>query len=613
LIDLFCRPCTKPFLDEDYSSFVRSQNIGAFIQSQVDGKVKYLSGFHSAIGPIKIPDFPPPVVQFRLSEPDKNDGAAKALNVEVVPGLKGVYQGKPTWEDFVKMMKLGISETRFAPGTVSMNAYISFFYAIRLAVAYSVVSRPMEKVAGTYIYGANAVGDFTGDPAKAQYHTVSRSGTVQTMDTLEQGGFNAFISGNLYPLATPLSKSNTVEQGTFTEWTRNAKNVETISFKYFRDMYTPDAKFVVNLIQRLFFRSLGNSEDACTKAMQFIKAGMRSLVHTPEGEALSHMYLGIQLAENGGFGYYPIFKSGVYGGFILAGRGNVLYQGKVLKKGTTAVAKSFIDSMDLHDQRIAEIAAIFEGVCLADGSKKYPCSPSQIDTSRKLQDFYQIVDLGDFALTVDTIISKIDDLRFSDRYANPSIENIRIAIEYMISGDKNLLVPFHRYIRAGAIKRRSNVAVALSIFGPRVPSINYGLSSKTKQNFQIPKDEAKQDLNLVAQADGKPAIQYIPVSLVNFDQAVNQWEKLFRSGVLTIPAPRSGKKEFTDMTIVNSQIGGRDLEPMYKLVKKAVIFYATQVDKSTGKRKGVDRDNEGPVRKARKDFDENAAASGLLE
>jgi hypothetical protein len=340
---------------------------------------------------------------------------------------------------------------------------------------------------------------------------------------------------------------------------------------------------------------------------------MRSLVHTPEGEAISHMYLGIQLAENGGFGYYPIFKSGQYGGFILVGLGDVLHQGKMLNAEDIGTAEAYIKSMDLHDQRIAEIAAIFEGVCLADGSKKYPCPSTNIDSSRKLQDFYNLVDIGDFSGTIDNIISKIDDLRFSDRFADPSSKNISIAIEYMISGDKNLLVPFHRYIRGGAIKRRSNVAIALSIFGPRCPSVNYGITFKAKKNFQIPKDESKQDLNLVAKADGKPALQYIPVTLVNYDQAVNQWEKFLKTGILVLPEARLNKKEFTDMSVVNSQIGGKDLEKVYKLLKKAVIHYAAQVDKSTGKKRGVDRDNEGPVKRAKKDFDDNARFAGMLE
>jgi hypothetical protein len=509
-------------------------------------------------------------------------------------------------------MQLGISETRFAPGTVSMNAYIAFFYSIRLAVAFSVATTPYERVAGTWMYGDNIAGKFDG-AQPSEYYTISRSTRVSTSDPVTVAGLQSYISGRMMPIATPMNKSGLVVLPSFEDWCSKAKGQETIAFKYFRDIYTPDTKFAVNLIQRLFFRSLGGSLDSCTKAMTFIRAGMRSLVHTPEGEMISHMYLGIQLAENGGFGFYPIFKSGTYGGFILSGQGEVIFKGKGLPKGTMVESIGYIRALDLHDQRIAEIAALFDGVKLVDGSTKYPCSSVQIDTSRKLQDFYHLVDPMDFTTTIDQIDLKIGDLRFSDRYANPSIENIRIAVEYMISGDKNLLVPFHRYIRAGAIKRKSNVAVALSIFGPRVPTVNFGITYKNKISFQIPKDESKQDLNLVAQKDGKPAVQYIPVSLVNFDQGVNQWEKLLRSGVMTFPAPRSGKKEFTDMTVVNSQIGGRDLQGMYSLIKRGVIHYASQTDKQTGKRRGVDRDNEGQVKRARKDFDQNIAASSVLE
>jgi len=52
---------------------------------------------------------------------------------------------------------------------------------------------------------------------------------------------------------------------------------------------------------------------------------------------------------------------------------------------------------------------------------------------------------------------------------------------------------------------------------------------------------------------------------------------------------------------------------MYSLIKRGVIHYASQTDKQTGKRRGVDRDNEGQVKRARKDFDQNIAASSVLE
>jgi hypothetical protein len=588
---------------------IRSANIGAFVEAQRTEKVVKISGYHSAMEGSVIPDFPPPVVQVRVSDHQKNEGAIRGLNLEPVPGVPGVFQGSPTWSEFQTLMRMGISETRFAPGKVSMNAYVAFWYLIRLVTTYSFVTKPTTAGGTTLMYWGNEVGKLDGSTNKVNFSATKA--VFDTMQTVDIRGCHSYLSGYAVPVATPLSKKNTLEYLSFKSWSMT--NGDTWTFKYFRDMYIPDGKFVPNLVQRLFYRSLGSNAKSCANAMEYIKNGFRTLSHTSQGEALSHMFLGIAIAENAAAGFYPVFSSGRYGGFIIQNAGQILLRGTELAVGTLVEANKFISMVNIHDQRLAEVVAIIEGVINADGTKKYPCKVSDIDTSRKLQDYFGLLDLGDFATNIDDLVSKIDDLEFSDRYAEPSIKNISLAVDFMISGNKDLLVPFHRYLRGGAIKRRNNVAVALSIFGPRCPSINYGITFKNKITFTIPKEADKQDLNLASQKDGKPAIQYIPVSIVNFDVAVNQWSKLLSSGKLVIASPRPNKKEFTDKSVVASEIGGRDLETFYKLMKKAIILHAAK-DPNTGKRKGAGEEGEGVrVKKAKKDFADAMADVQLFE
>jgi len=95
----------------DYANIVRSQNVGAFLEAQVGGKLVPLAGFHSAIREAIIFDFDPPVLQVRVSDPEANEGKLRGYNLEPVPGIKGVYQGRPSWADFQEVMKLGCSAT----------------------------------------------------------------------------------------------------------------------------------------------------------------------------------------------------------------------------------------------------------------------------------------------------------------------------------------------------------------------------------------------------------------------------------------------------------------------------------------------------------------------
>jgi hypothetical protein len=586
--------------------------MGSFMEATEKQQPIQYGTFSNSVKYAPFPKLDAPVCMMRLSDPDVNAEAARGLGMSEVPGLKGVYIGSPSWADFISVVKLGVTDTRLQPGKISVDGYFAFYYLIRLLAITSFLTSTLterRRGQGTLLYQAKDSDKFDKNPRKVYY--LNSNTYFETSEEFTAFGLNSYLTGcRLSGVATPFSDSQTILVPNLNAFF-GPDVTEGHFFQYFPTMVNPDKDFVPQLVQRLFFRMLGETQEKCTRNFNQLRSGWRNLCMTPQGEALSHAFFGVMMAENGLASYFPVFLDGRYKGFVTTGTYDLLVRGAPIPRSTKKQIVEMVKDLNVHDRRLGEIVALIHTVIKEDGTEKYPVAVGDINTSRKLSNYWSTIQIGDFqTATLNEIYEKVDELQFSESYAEVSQKNLNIVLEFSRTGNLALIRDLPAYIRGGALRRRSNVARVLQIFGPRIPSISYAIG-KTQKKFQIPKREVDADPNLMLQGGGdKQLLQYIPWSRIPFDQGVSQWESLFSTGLLRIPDARQGKNEFTNMALRDGMIGGSAFPDFYKSLRRTIEFFANNRDSTTGKRRGAGDVGEGPsVKRSKKDILENSRAA----
>jgi len=547
----------------------------------------------------------PPVGIFRVT---KNEDQAHARGLEAVAGQKGVYIGQPDWSNFKLLSKDGLLETRIQPGKISVAGYISYnFSSILLSAVSRHANLPYNHVGQSFVYTPYVAGTLDGAQHDFEPHAFGGDTTTTVVDELDGIKSPDFLTVKQSRVVyTPGGSKSS--QLSMAEMAKAYKSENGVFIEYFRDQTLPDKAIACSVVQRFFFRGLGGDLDVASKNFQRFTAGWNSLQHTQEGMALQHAFFCVQLAESALAGIQFVIHQRKYHGAILFGSFTLVVRSKEVTLEPFGNIKMMIENLDKHSRKLAEIANIIESVKNDNGTTRYPCSISQIDTAKKFVDAFRTLDKSDFPVaSLEEIYEKADDLVFDMKYAEVSPKNLELLLHVSRTGDKDAfrdLTPCF----AGLLRRiHSNLAYALSFFGPKPPSISYGVV-KESQTFTIPKNGTDSDPNLLVQADKKTLLQYIPWEYTPIHNAIAQWDKVLSSGKLIIPNARPGKKEFTNMAKLTGQIAGRDFERFYGLLKAAVIDFAVR-DSATGKRKRADEVGDGSrKRRAEKKITEDSMA-----
>jgi len=269
-----------------------------------------------------------------------------------------------------------------------------------------------------------------------------------------------------------------------------------------------------------------------------------------------------------------VIHANVYRGFVLQGTfASMSLFGQKVESVTKEFLIQEIRSLRGHEVKLEKIAEYLRVPMTTDeegrATPKYTYTADDINTSRKLVTALQSVDKGLFTRTFwDDIEEFSKDLKFQEKFAVPSTENIRTAIRFIKTRDMALLSQYPAYIGNKWIKESDPYSLALAIFGPSAPSINYGKGSSIQSFFLA--TGTSPETNLINDQDGNRPLRFIPLKNIPIKAAVDDWKSLVNNGRFMIPHPRKNMREFTNAQLTDSKITGAEMIVVYNELKELV-------------------------------------------
>lgn len=534
-----------------------------------------------------------------------------------VKGVANVWEGSPDWPTFRALMAEGPEMTRTGPGAVQYDSYIAFYYSVRLIGAYSFVSASTLYSEGNFLIKDRPLQQ-AGDGSLVKYKYLS---TKTTLESMESPGvsidkaFDKVLVTDACVISVPLGKA---DQGTIAVnmWgTRyDSRTEDGLFFEYFPGLLEADSSYGPAVIQRLMFRILARDADLASQNMVDIRNGFRALVHHRGGEQLTHALIGCSLAEQAQCMLQLVEIKGVYRGFVLVGKFNLLIRGKIISPESRADLRDSIRKLSKHESSIKTIMAIISAKVLDDGSQKYSFRLEEIKSSWAYRSVFLALDSNDF--TADekkNIISLTDDLDFGGAtYASSKFSNVKLFLDYVRTGDILPLKSYDTFFMDGQIWRSGRVAVGLSIFGTFPPSVSIGRGPGS-QKFQIPFRDEAVDSNLQI-IDGKRRIPFLPYKRKIISESINEWNKLLSTGLLVLPPGNEKKKEFVQSSFKDGAYGGGEFLVAYNAIRDVYKTIGSEKTED-GKRKNADDIDEGGASKRGKKSkaDAKGKAKAMME
>jgi len=519
------------------------------------------------------------------------------------PKLKLTFRGSPSPAAAVELLKMHPIEKNYIPGGVPINGYLAYISCVRAMKLFSFISQ------------AYAKDDFTIRFDPKSFHpdkmaNLKHQGAIRIPSVLGDGiydiDFSRMLGGSQNTSSVRYTPSVitipvTGRAGIFNRHLTLDSSIGEEKgriFPYFKHMVEPDKVFTATVFSRLFFKCLGSDWSSAARAWQRIREGLRSLALTEAGQAISHAFMGIQLAENSQSGIRFIIDNGIYYGFVLFGDFLVLINGVRYSEVDNAAMMLEFAKLNQKDRLRTEIIQILGTPTKQDGTPFYSFTMDSLASSRKILICLHAIDEDFF--TPDQfkeISSKIDQLRLGDSYAEVNAKNLAIAFTYIQTGEGNSLLGFNAYLMNGYYRARDRTSVALGIFGPLAPNFNFG--NPKEREIVFPSAMAN-DPNM-SMVDGKRPLPFLPYKLQPVRFAVSRMDAAFSNGSLRIPFGRKkGKQEeFSDPTKRDGIFSGNELTELY-LKMKACANLKREMGGSR-KRKLVSNDETAAKRKKNKE------------
>jgi hypothetical protein len=521
---------------------------------------------------------------------DEQQATAADIGLQKEVG-KGVYYGSPRVADIGRLMSLKPTNTRFRPTSASMDAYLAYAYALKGMEIFSDVSHQIT---------AGRFATLIGRSIKTSSATETEPPKVGRWDGTES---KIGVANSAWMKQTGYDHTVCIEDAriTYQNWNNTRTIVAPIItnvskkpgqfFRYFAGMNTPDKGIISHVFGSLFIQSLSTEEDNCGAIWTRLKSGFRQLATLKAGMALSHAYYGIELARNNCLAISFVVISNIYHGFILHGDFKVHLYGTVTTTKDVMELNEELHDISKHDIALANLVAYIrkamQVVEKEEAKVKYDITVEDVDSSRKLANFLYLIDRSFFIDFEEKMIGFFEDISFASDYAIPKQESITDVLNFVRTGDLSLLNKYSSVLSRRTLST-DRLIFALQIFFGKVPSVNYGDDAKYTISF------TSNDGNITPGPSGKRPLAFLPFKLETVEVATIQWQRLFKSGIIGIPAGRKGKTEFTDTRQVAFKIGGdAEFLAFYGLIKDIV-----KKTKETGpvKRKRDDAD-EGPSKK----------------
>jgi len=606
---MFNRIDLTPLQNEEYSSAYQQviSNIHEYADVQINGQISLTSkrprGILSGITSYRSFNVPTMSVSFNNLN-DEVVGQIKEMGMLEDPKTKFTFRGSPGHNELSKLLKLHPNEKEYIPGGVPINGYIAYIFCLRAMKLFSFMSEVYQVNQHSVRVCRNDLEDDTGltnmEHPDAFFSNLMDGEVVHcNMQAAirDDDKKKHVLYGAIGFLATPLTKNSGIFDRSITSEYKFEKGQSGLLFPYFQHMVLTDKDFTATVFSRLFFKCLGNDYASCGRLWGRIRHGLRSLAVTQAGQAISHAFMGINLAENSQSCVRFIIDNGVYHGFVLLGSFRVILSGTTLENVGYEDLNIAMRVLQVKEKRLQEIVNIIRSKVDDDGDIVYNITIESIKTSRRFANVFQSLDEDLFDdEELKDITDKISDVSFGESYPVVNLASLTHAFNHILTGNDDILQDYPYYLQGGYFRAKDRVSKALGIFGPLAPSFNFG----TRQEMKIVFPNAlANDNNMTLKEDGKRQVPLLPYKLVPVRTAVIQTDAMLSKGTLFIPDGRKGKTEFSNATKRDGQIHGDDLVKIYNLLKSLVNMKRASGDQR--KRKLEENDSGKKGKRARND------------
>jgi hypothetical protein len=517
-----------------------------------------------------------------------------SFSIRPDPARKGYYTGSPKIEHLSEVFKMGINfNAPYMPGYTSFNGYLAYGFLLKGVQIFTQISHRAVVGSPTYI---------TPHVQDKETCNIAYLGTLSGKHSaVEANGGQYTVHPSLGDCLVAPMDSTRLLAGRFITFDSLdlLDNTDGIVFPYFDLMVNPDKTTAIDTFLDLYLDGLSSNPLITPGLVMRIKSGARDLSITSAGRIISHLYKGIQTARRAEAAMTVLVHANVYRGFILQGSFSSmsLFGEKVEAVGKDLLIQE-IRKLRGHEVKLEQIAIYLRKPTTVneDGNlvPRYSYTADDLNTSRKLVTILHTVDTGLFERSFwDDIEAYTRELKFQEKFAQPTTANLRTAIRFIKTRDFNLLQPFPSYIGNKWVKEGDSYSLALAIFGPMPPSINYGKGSSV-QSFFFATGEAP-ETNLIDDNDGNRPLRFIPLKNIPIKAAVDDWKSLVNNGRFMIPHPRKNQREFTNVKLVDSKITGAEMIVVYNELKELVEI--ARVSRPEKRRRDAE---EGSKKRARK-------------
>jgi hypothetical protein len=512
-------------------------------------------------------ELPTAVFNYESLSPD-NETFLKTCGLGQDPNDKGAWIGSPLSHQVGQLFKLGPIQKGFRPGLVNHLGYLAYIQAIRGAQVLSYVGRASSfgEAANTLFFTDGIVDTHTA-------HV-----TVPTLDgpiDMEFGPahinvpYQYSLSTSIAAMAAPLDNKRKLE-GFFTDLQTlqlpGEKNMHF--FPYFHGLLDADKDFTFEIFNKYLMNCVSDSVEGVSNQRKLLRAGFRNLAPTRSGKMLSHMYYGLDLSIEQSGKITLVVENGVYLGFVICFKDAISFKhlGVLHTSKDKKEIKEELGELGKHEKNLKSICAKLNAMLDVEGDPRYSFSITDIDTSYKLISVFRKIDFE--MLDMETRVSignLLADLRFGHQEPIREEKTVIDFLRFMASKDISVLKDYRFVITPALMQNLNDLYIGLSIFGSRVPSLNYG--GRDGLIFTIPNDGAN-DNNVI----GSPrALQYIPFKYRSFSEAYVEWKAVLETGSMSFPRARKGKAEFVNSKQVDLRIANDpSFTDGYRMIKNIV-------------------------------------------
>lgn len=562
----------------------------------VSGIPQQKNEFVNLLSRVQVNYFDVPSVSARFTNmSDEQRGILQQMGMRVEASAAGAWVGSPSAYDFARIYQMENfdNSTRVHLGCVSMEGYYAYLSLVRGMILFSLMSRKARLGAHYAHYIANS-----GSVIKANAdNTISLR---QFFDTTEVDSFGHDVLGGAQsdtyfqdvprPVFAPSGPPMSMIRSAMMELTpESIQNVVDRGrfFPYFQGLLLPDKEFCMHVFLRLFTKGLGSSAPKAIANLERARNGYRLLANKTAGIALSHAYLGIEMAQNAQLEIDFVISNGSYAGFVLYGDAfTVFYRGQTVKPVEAKELQGALRQMITQPALLGTIQTLINSKVDKDGRELYKVDVTSSTSSRYLRGVLSSVNWADFSMAEKKDIgTNLNNLRLDMKFAPINQTTLSIFLQFIETGNVALIQPYSAHLD-GNFADNSLVAIGLGIFGSRPPSISYGLLKGTTKTFVLP-EPGKTDPNL-APNNGVVPYPEMPYKLIDHARAVAQWNGVFSQGKILLPEPprRKGIKYFTDPTQVSGKVHKEGYISIYEQIKR-MSKAVRGVDSVTGKKRKI--------------------------